>query len=51
MSYGAMRPGFNTPVGRELLRICEDWIGGVCLGVCSMVCPGEVFDGFCHSFH
>ena len=22
-----MRPGFNTPVGRELFRICEDWIG------------------------
>ena len=34
MSYGAMRPGFNTPVGRELFRICEDWIGGVSLGVC-----------------
>ena len=51
VSYGVMRPGFNTPVERELFRICEDWIGGVCLGVCSMVCPGEVFDGFCHSFH
>ena len=34
MSYGAMRPGFNTLVGRELFRICEDWIGGVSLGVC-----------------
>ena len=41
MSYGAMRPGFNTPVGRELFRICENWIGGVfggvCLGVSSRV--------------
>ena len=43
MSYGAMRPGFNTPVGRELFRICEDWIGGLCLGVCSMVCLGDFF--------
>ena len=47
MSYGAMRPGFNTPVGRELFRICEDWIGVLCLGVCSMVCLG---DGFCNFF-
>ena len=47
VSYGAMRPGFNTPVGRELFRICEDWIGVLCLGVCSMVCLG---DGFCHFF-
>ena len=27
MSYGVMRPGFNTPVGRVLFRICENWIG------------------------
>ena len=41
MSYGAVRPGFNTPVGQELFRICENWIGGVfgcvCLGVSSRV--------------
>ena len=47
VSYGAMGPGFNTPVGRELFRICEDWIGVLCLGVCSMVCLG---DGFCNFF-
>ena len=29
VSYGAVRPGFDTPVGRELFRICENWIGGV----------------------
>ena len=40
VSYGAMRPGFNTPVGRELFQICEDWIGGVSLRVCSRVCLG-----------
>ena len=27
MSYGAGRPGFNTPVGRVLFRICENCIG------------------------
>ena len=43
VSYGVMRPGFNTPMGRELFRICEDWIGGLCMGVCSMVCLGDVF--------
>ena len=37
MSYGVMRPGFNTPVGRVLFRICEDWIG---VGEC-----GDVFGG------
>ena len=48
MSCGAIRPGFNTPVGQELFRICENWIGCVCLGVSSRVCLG---DGFCHSFY
>ena len=33
VNYGAMRPGFNTPVGRELFRICENWIVFV-FGVC-----------------
>ena len=47
MSCGAMRPGFNTPVGRELFRICENWIGGVFGGVCL----GEIIDGLCHSFY
>ena len=37
MSYGVMRPGFNTPVGRVLFRICEDWVG---VGEC-----GDVFGG------
>ena len=27
VSYGVMRPGFNTPVGRVLFRICKNWIG------------------------
>ena len=43
VNYGAMRPGFNTPVGRKLFRICENWIGGLCLGLC-------LGDGFCHFF-
>ena len=46
VSYGVMRPGFNTPVGRVLFPICESWIGGVCLGVCSKVCLVVIIDGF-----
>ena len=41
MSYGVMRPGFNTPVGRVLFRICENWIG---VGECGVVFGG-VFGG------
>ena len=37
MSYGAVRPRFNSPVGRELFGICENWIGGVFGGVCLVV--------------
>ena len=34
VSYGVMRPGFNTPVGRVMFRICKNWIGVVeCGGV------------------
>ena len=34
VSYGVMRPGFNTLVGRVLFQICENWIGvGECGGV------------------
>ena len=41
MSYGVMRPGFNTPVGQVLFRICENWIG---VGECGVVFGG-VFGG------
>ena len=41
VSYGVMRPGFNTPVGRVLFRICEDWIR---VGECGCVFGG-VFGG------
>ena len=34
MSYGVMRPGFNTLVGQVMFQICENWIGFVeCGGV------------------
>ena len=40
MSYGAVRPGFNTPVGREMFGICENWIGDVFGCVCLGCLPG-----------
>ena len=43
MSYGVMRPGFNTPVGQVLFRICENWIGvGECGGVFGGVFGGVI---------
>ena len=41
MSYGVVRPGFNTPVGRVLFQICENWIR---VGECGSVFRG-VFGG------
>ena len=41
VSYGVMRPGFNTLVGRVLSWICENWIG---VGECGCVFGG-VFGG------
>ena len=56
VSYGVMRPGLNTLVGRVLFRICENWIGvgefggGVRGSVWGCDCA-KVLDAFCHSFY
>ena len=43
MSYGEMRPGFNTLEGRILFRIWENWIGvGECGGVFGGVLGGVI---------